>query len=150
MRRADLSVLRRGNLPNGLHPKELLRLFGRPVRRALGIEAPVVWADIGDLRLEGGDFSLRLLDRKDVDGARAGEFQTLSLRSDRIDLAVVDRSSRVIGTALIWDIDLGSNGAAVSITLTDQAARASGMERRVREVVVSHASETLGLTVREP
>lgn len=151
LRRADLAVLRRGTLPDGLHPKDYLRLFGRSARRPLAAETPVRWEDVGDLRLEGGDFSLRLLDKNDIDAAHAGEFDMLALRSDRMDFAIVDRASRVIGRALLSDIDLGRNVAAVEVSLTDPAARTAGIGRRTVDVLVTYAIETLGLAeVRQP
>ena len=133
LQRAHLALLRRGSLADGLHPREYLRLFGRPLRRALGAETPLRAEDVGPVRLEEGDLSLRPLERGD-----------LYLRSDRLEFAVV-RGPDVIGTAVLSDIDLGANMARVGVTLVDAAARDAGLEGRALNLLVAHAFESVGL-----
>src|SRR5262249_46693051 len=63
--RSDVSILRAGNLPYGLHPREYLRVLGRPVRRPLADGETLRAEDLDPLLLEYENVSLRPMEAGD-------------------------------------------------------------------------------------
>jgi sialic acid synthase SpsE len=144
LRRGDLALLRRGSLPDGFHPKEYVRLFGRPLRRTLGPETPLRSEDVGSLLLTDGDVALRPFEKPDVAPDRRAALDQLDLRSDRLEFAIMSGSS-VVGTAVLSDIDLGANRAEAAVTLTAHAPPERSVERRAMALLVNHAFDSVGL-----
>jgi len=153
LRRSDLTVLRCGVLQYGLHPKEYLRLFGRPLRRAIPEETAVRLDDLGPLALQDGDISLRLPERRDAAqlmewlGRPSAEgeqwFQTWTLESDRVDL-VVEKASKPIGLVSIASVDSVAARADFGVVL-EAAGRDRDVARRACALALDHAFQTLAL-----
>ena len=66
LRRDDLAILRAGNLPYGLHPREYPRLLGRRARRSLEAGATLEAEQLEPLRLELEDVTLRPMEAGDT------------------------------------------------------------------------------------
>jgi N-acetylneuraminate synthase len=167
IRRPDLSILRCGTVPFGLHPKEYLRLFGRVVNRALELESAPGAEDIGPLCLDAGDVVLRLLERRDVaqifDWRTASEgslflldpstrhldpdgwFKQVSLRSDRLDFIIERRTAGPLGMVGLREVDFAADRAELELLFSAAGRRDSETARRAARLIVGHAFETLGL-----
>ena len=164
----DLAILRAGNLPYGLHPREYPHLLGRRVRRSLEAGATLKAEHVEPLRLNVDDVTLRPLEagdtadvvawrgRADVAsqffserGPTASEhtrwFEALALRSDRIEFIIVDQSLGSVGTAGLSGIDLVAGRAEYGILLGDERARGRGVARRASSLLLDYAFDTLGL-----
>jgi N-acetylneuraminate synthase len=168
LRRRDLSVLRCGSVPYGLHPKEYFRLFGRVVIRALDLETTLRFEDVGGLRLDDGDLSLRLIEKRDAAQLLAwrarpewagpffgsispaadsqASFEKAALRSDRIEFLVEGAGAGPLGAVGVSDIDFAANRANFGLLFPATAVgRDEGIARRASKLVLEHAFDTLGL-----
>jgi N-acetylneuraminate synthase len=168
IRRDDLAILRAGNLPYGLHPREYLRLLGRRVRRPVESGATLEAEHVEPLRLELDGVTLRPMEagdtadvvawrgRPDVAaqffserGPTAAEhtrwFEGLALRSDRVEFIIVDKTLGSVGTVGLSGIDLLGGRAEYGILLGDDRARGKGIARRASELILDYAFDILGL-----
>ncbi|HXI60357.1 MAG TPA: GNAT family N-acetyltransferase [Polyangia bacterium] len=169
LRRADLSLLRCGHLPYGLHPKEYLRLVGRRLRRGLGAETAVRGDDVEPLRIEEGDLSLRPMEERDLVHAGAwlarpeaagsgfssgaGEsasawFSRAQLRTDRIDLVIEKAGVGPVGFVGLSEIDLAVARARFDLLLADVSGRDELGERAAR-LALNYAFQALELRALE-
>lgn len=164
---ANLAALRCGELPYGIHPRELVRVLGRVVRRALTAGSTVRPDDVAELRFEQGTVALRPLALADTDHVvrwrgrpdvasemfsatppTAAEhdawFHGLQRRTDRLEFVILDEE-RPVGTVGLSQIDLGAGTAEYGILIGEDAARGRGVARTASELVIELAFVTLGL-----
>lgn len=164
---ANFAALRCGELPYGLHPRELVRMFGRPARRALAAGTSVRLDDVGELQLSAGEVTLRPLtaedaedvvrwrNRPDVAGemfadppTRSGHdawFAGLQRRTDRLEFIIL-LAGRPVGTIGLSAIDLGAHRAEYGILIGEDAARGKGVAKTASELVIAFAFDVLGMT----
>jgi N-acetylneuraminate synthase len=169
LRRSDLSLLRCGTVPFGLHPKELLRLPGRSVEQGLVLESAIRAEDVGPLALVDGELSLRPIERRDaervfgwrddaawsalfpgsdggrVEGDVGSWFERLARRTDRIDFVIESGSAGVVGVAGIFDVDLAADRAALAVVFPSRGPADAELARRAAALVVAHGLDALGL-----
>ncbi|HEY7371482.1 MAG TPA: GNAT family N-acetyltransferase [Polyangia bacterium] len=169
LRRGDLSLLRCGTVPFGLHPREYLRLPGRSLAHGLVVESAIRAEDVAPLSLADGEVSLRPLERRDAervfgwredaawsvlfpgpDGGRpesdAGAwFERLARRTDRIDFVIESGSAGAVGVVGIFDVDLAADRADLAVVVPSRAPSDGELARRAAALAVAHASEALGL-----
>ena len=167
--RSDLSLLRCGTVPFGLHPKEYLRLPGRSLEQGLVLESAIRAEDVGSLSLADAELSLRLIERRDAervfgwrddaawsvlfpgpDGGRAEEqagawFERLARRTDRIDFVMESGSTGVVGAVGIFDIDLAADRAELALVFPARGPSDAELARRAAALAVAHGFEALEL-----
>jgi sialic acid synthase SpsE/RimJ/RimL family protein N-acetyltransferase len=168
LRRADLAVLRSGNLPYGLHPKEYLHLFGRVVERPLAAEFALRMEDVGPLRLGHGEVTLRPMEEQDTARIVAWRarpevadqffsergptieeheqwFRGLVQRSDRIEFVILQAQLGPVGTVGLSNIDFAANRAEYGVMLGESAARGRGLASQASSMILEYAFDVLGL-----
>ncbi len=169
LRRSDLSLLRCGTVPFGLHPKEILRLPGRSVEQELALESAIRAEDVGPLSLADAELSLRPLERRDaervfgwrddaawpvlfpapgggrVEGEAGSWFERLARRTDRIDFVIESGTAGVVGVVGIFDVDLAADRAQLAMVFPSRNPSDADLARRAAALVVAHGHEALGL-----
>jgi len=172
LRRSDLSLLRCGTVPFGLHPREYLRLPGRLVAHELVVESAIRAEDLGSLTLADAEVTLRPLERRDAErvfgwrddaawsvlfpgpsegrvGGEAGSwFERLARRSDRIDFVIESGSAGIVGVVGIFDIDLAADRAELAVVFPSLGPSDAELARRAVALAVAHGVEALGLRLR--
>jgi N-acetylneuraminate synthase len=163
---AGSAVLRCGNLPQGAHPREWVRLLGRRARRDLAEEAAVTSADFEPLVLGAGEVTLRPLAAGDADRVVAWRarpevadqlfsdaptreahdrwFAQLERRTDRLELAILERE-RPVGTIGLSNLDFGALTGEYGILVGEPDARGRGVARAASRALLDWAFGALGL-----
>jgi N-acetylneuraminate synthase len=160
----NVSILRRGKLPDGLHPRELLRVVGRAARRELPAETAIRADDLGELVLRDGAVTLRPLAAEDTERVLAWRTEaqpqlfsatpptraeheawlaSLELRADRVEFVIVD-GGRAVGTIGLSHIDLGHHTAEYGVLVSSEA-RGRGVARAASRALLQFAFEALAL-----
>lgn len=163
----NLAVLRCGELPYGIHPRELIRVLGRPVRHAMPAGTSLRTEDVGDLLMTDGAVTLRPLAKTDTDsilkwrtrpdvirelfsdGPPTREqheawFEQLSRRTDRLEY-VIEHAQTPVGTIGLANIDFGAHTAEYGILIGEDSARGAGVARTASKLILRFAAEVLGL-----
>jgi sialic acid synthase SpsE/RimJ/RimL family protein N-acetyltransferase len=164
----NLAALRCGELPYGLHPRELVRVLGCRTRRALSAGSSVRADDVAPLRLQRDDVVLRPLASEDADAivrwrgrpdvademfserppTRAEHdqwFATLQRRTDRIELVILVENTPA-GTIGLSNVDFGAHTAELGILIGEPSFRGRGVARHSCEALLEHAFDALGLS----
>jgi len=164
---SNLAALRCGELAYGLHPRELVRMFGRTARRDLTAGTTVRAEDVDDLLLARGDVALRPLAAGDTEHVvrwrsrpdvlaslfestaptRASHdawFASLQQRTDRVELVIL-HAGVPVGTVGLSRIDLGARTAEYGILIGEDSARGRGVARAASELVLELAFQCFGL-----
>jgi N-acetylneuraminate synthase len=169
LRRADLSLLRCGTVPFGLHPREILRLPGRSVEHGLEVESAIRAEDVGPLALGDAELSLRPIETRDaervfgwrddaawpvlfpgpnggrLEGDAGSWFERLARRADRIDFVIERRDAGVVGVVGIFDVDLAADRADIAVVCPARGPSDAELARRAAALALTHGSEALGL-----
>ncbi len=169
LRRSDLSLLRCGTVPFGLHPREFLRLPGRSVEQGLEVESAIRAEDVGPLSLADGELSLRPIEQRDAErvfgwrddaawpvlfpGAGGGRitgkagawFEELARRTDRIDFVIESGSAGVVGVVGIFDVDLAADRAELAVVFPARGPSDAERARRAAALAAAHGLQALGL-----
>jgi N-acetylneuraminate synthase len=164
---ANMAALRCGELPYGMHPRDFVRMLGRPVRRSLSAGTTLRLDDVDELRLRRGAVTLRPLaagdtehilrwrarpevaselfsDRAPTHAEHEAWFAGLQRRTDRIELVILDEETPV-GTVGLSNIDFGAKSAEYGILIGEAAARGRGVAHTASELILEHAFGSLGL-----
>lgn len=163
----NLAALRCGELPYGIHPRELVRMFGRTARRPLAAGSTLQHDDVAPLRVQKDGVALRPLAAEDAElvvrwrsrpdvlgemfSARAPTraehdafFAQLQRRSDRLEFVIL-LDNQPVGTIGISQLDLGAHTGEYGILIGEEAARGRGVARTASELLLELATSCLGL-----
>ncbi|CAN5918988.1 hypothetical protein BH11MYX2_BH11MYX2_15190 [soil metagenome] len=163
----NLAALRCGELPYGVHPRELVRMVGRPLTQALPSGSSVRTEQVEPLLLSSGNVSIRPLSEQDTEHVvrwrsrpeilrelfgstpptRASHdewYRLLQKRTDRLEFTILVDGAPV-GTIGLSDIDLGAHQAEYGVLVGEESARGKGVARTASELLIKFAFENLGM-----
>ena len=166
-----LAVLRAGKLPYGMHPREFLRVLGRPLVRDLEAEATLRPEDMGALVLDDGVVQLRPLAADDAErvvawrsradvhdqlfaaapptlAAHHAWFADYERRTERLEFVIVDGGTPV-GTIGLSNIDFAKRSAEYGVLVGEPAARGRGVAARASKLLIDFAFDALDLVELE-
>lgn len=169
LQRGNVSVLRCGKLPYGLHPGRYVSVLGRVAARDLGEEETLREEDLGPLSLTAGAVRLVPLAHEHTDAVVrwrgrqeiASQFfsdrpptrsehenwlAALQLRSDRTEFMIHAAGLGPVGTVGLSSIDFGADEAEYGIMVGEPQARGRGIALAASVAILDHAFTDLGLS----